>query len=140
MHDCVMRMLLELREASNLGSAVFLTRASISLQSRLMRRVVKLLKDPKGCVTNPQINEKIIDSDSVAGELQFFYDMIVPRLAEAGFSYIQTFINAVQRQMMLVGSHASSSPNFIDQVPVGSQAPTNVAWVTEFKKLWKETK
>ena len=128
------KVLLELPHASKLGAAAFLTQASILLQTRLMSRVVKLLKFPRACDLD-SADSKIIDFDASA-ELRFFFDIIVPRLAQAGFFQIPTFLDTVQKQATH-DAHAASHADFSDQFHVGSCEDASKAWIEEFKQLWK---
>jgi hypothetical protein len=128
------KLLLELPHASKSGAAAFLTQASILLQTRLMSRVVKLLKHPRACDLD-SADSKIIDSDASA-ELRFFFEIIVPRLVQAGFSQIPTFLDTVQKQATH-DAHAASRADFSDQFHVGSCEDVSKAWIEEFKQLWK---
>jgi hypothetical protein len=137
MRDLIKRLLLKLPHASKSGAAVFLTQASIDLQRNLMSRVVKLLKFPSAC-DRDSVQLKIKDSENASAELCFFSDIIVPRLVQAGFFQIPTFLDAVRRQAMH-GAHATSRADFIDQFYIGPGEQASMAWVEEFKQLWKRT-
>ena len=129
------KLLLKIPYASKSGAAAFLTQASIFLQTDLMLRVVKLLKHPRAC-DRDLADSKIIDSDNASAELRFFFDIIVPRLAQAGFFQIPTFLDTVQKQATH-DAHAASHADFSDQFHVGSCEDASKAWIEEFKQLWK---
>ena len=103
---------------------------SISHQVPVMERVAKLIKTPESCS-----RDKIVEG-TADEELSYFCNFVVPRLREAGFSQISTFIEyvlsmAVQAQQMKqpIGS--------LDQIPFGSPTPPNMEWISKFKELWR---
>ena len=131
------KLLLKLPHASKSGPVAFLTQASIFLQTDLMSRVVKLLKYPRAC-DRDLVHLKINDSDNASAELCFFSDIIVPRLARAGFSQIPTFLDAAQKQPMH-DAYAASRADLFAQFHVDPSEEASKAWIEEFQQLWKRT-
>lgn len=109
---------------------------SVWQQEEFIRRVVNLIKNREACDGDTS-SKKLIDG-TTEQELQFFNTVAVPRLVEAGFTQITTFIAALQA--ITVQRQCPLPDNLVDQIPYGSALPVNICWIDQFKKIWRNAR
>ena len=109
---------------------------SVWQQEEFIRRVVNLIKNREACDRDTS-SKKLIDG-TTEQELQFFNTVAVPRLVEAGFTQIPTFIAALQT--IALQRQCSLPDNLVDQISYGSAAPANICWIDQFKKIWRDAR
>lgn len=133
----IKEMLLKL-PISTAGGQIFprLLQWSVWLQEEFIRRVVNLIKNREACDRDTS-SKKLIDG-TTEQELQFFSTVAVPRLVEAGFTQIPTFIEALQT--IALQRQCQLPDNLVDQIPYGSAAPANMCWIDQFKKIWRNAR
>jgi hypothetical protein len=109
---------------------------SVWLQEEFIRRVVDLIKNREACDRDTS-RKKLIDG-TTEQELQFFNTVAVPRLVEAGFTQIPTFIAALQT--IALQRQCQLPDSLVDQIPYGSAASANMCWIDQFKKIWRNAR
>jgi hypothetical protein len=128
------RMLLLKSTQSNTPKLI---RISILLQEPLMSRLAVLLRS-KSSSNGVALSKKIIEGNC-AEELQFFKNIMLPRLAEAGFSSVSEFFRHLELRLK---AEPHTSPHFVNRFvdyvvsDLGPLSVADSAWIDQFKLVW----
>jgi hypothetical protein len=107
-----------------------LVRWSVQQQIPMMRRAVKLIKGLHKPADLP--SSMIVEGATIKEELDFFINVAVPRLVEAGFLQVKPFL----AELLIFVSRGLQIESCIDRVQSHVGPTASAEWICEFKKLW----
>jgi hypothetical protein len=126
----VQEELLRLPPSVNPYVAPPLVRWSVRQQIPMMTRAVKLFKGLHKPADLP--SSMIVEGATVQEEFDFFINVAVPRLVEAGFLEVKPFL----AELLLVTSRGVQIESCIDRVQSHVGRTASAEWICEFKRLW----